>query len=294
MGESVFSTMRNSPRTRTSGSNGRSAGSGWVNIDELAAGAASFADIVGAVSEIRRLESEIRELGAAHSSILISGESGTGKEMLAKALHSSGMQPARSLVVINCACLNEARPGVNPARDLREIVEQKDGGTILFDHIGELSPEAQQTLSDTLQRTAANGVTLRSRIMATSSRDIRDMASRGLFRCELLDCIAEAEIWIAPLRERPDDISAMIGFFFRHYSNRFAHSIKRISLHAFDRLKDHRWPGNVRELKNAIESAVLLANDYELDVSDIPVDWSETRAGHSAEKPANASSPPMP
>ncbi|HYA34848.1 MAG TPA: sigma 54-interacting transcriptional regulator, partial [Candidatus Binataceae bacterium] len=218
MGESVFSTMRNSPRTRTSGTNGRSAGSGWVNVDELAAGATSFDDIVGAVKEIHRLEAEIRQLGAARSSVLISGESGTGKEMLAKALHRNGSQAASSLIVINCACLNEARPGVNPARDLREIVEHEGGGTILFDHIGELNPEAQQTLSEALHRSAAIGALRRSRIMATTSRDVRELAARGLFRPELLDYTAESEIWIAPLRERPDDISAMIGYFFRYYS----------------------------------------------------------------------------
>lgn len=230
-----------------------------------------------AMQEVRDL---IERIGPTESNVLVRGESGTGKELVARALHEHSKRAQGPLVAVNCAALPESLVeselfGVTrgAATDVTERpgkFEEAQGGTLFLDEIGDLSLAAQAKIlraiqSRRIQRLGSNrSVDLDIRLVAATHTDLEAAMEAGTFRDDLYYRLNVVEILLPPLRERREDVAAIV----RHFVDRFCQEQGKFTLAidsaTLDTYLDHDWPGNVRELRNAVERAVLLAREKQL------------------------------
>src|SRR5579871_2526759 len=215
------------------------------------------------MQEIYRI---IARLTQADLTVLISGESGTGKELVARALHDYGKRRNGSFVAVNMAAIPRElieselfghERGAFTGATTRGMgrFEQAQGGTLFLDEIGDMPFEAQTRLLRVLQEgefTAVGGrVPIRAdvRIIAATHRDLRQLIRQGAFREDLFYRLNVAPVRLPPLRERADDLPALV----RHFAAQAVREglpPKRLDEEAMERLRRYRWPGNVRELEN--------------------------------------------
>jgi len=210
------------------------------------------------------------------TTVLLLGESGTGKELIARALHSRGPRRQQLFVPINCATLgrelleNELfghERGAFTGADERKkgLFELADGGTLFLDEIAEMDPSTQAKLLRVLERNefrrvgGTGKVQVDLSVLAATNRDIDEAIRTGKFREDLYYRLKVVTLTIPPLRERKEDIPALIDTFIADFNRRHGGKIQGISPPALALLMAHDWPGNVRELKNAVESAAILA-----------------------------------
>ncbi len=220
--------------------------------------------------------------------ILIEGETGTGKEVVAQAVHRDSKRRRRPLHCVNCGAIpaqliesvlfGHERGAFTGADQLRKgLFEEGNGGTLLLDEIGELSPAAQAALLRVLENKcitrigSVKEITVDVRILAATHRDLEEMCDSGAFRKDLFYRLNTMVLKIPPLRERPDEIKPLADFFLAQSNRANKTQIKRVDPVAARLLQGYAWPGNVRELRNVIERAVLIAQDNvitEADLSD--------------------------
>ncbi len=226
--------------------------------------------------------SVMQRLAASELPVLITGETGTGKELVARALHRASPRAAGPFVAINCAALAESlaeselfghERGSFTGANVRRIAvfESADGGALLLDEIGELTPAVQAKLLRALQeravqRVGANRpVSVDVRILAATNRDLAAEAKLGRFREDLYYRLAGATLTVAPLRDRARDIDALA----RHFVAR-GRTLHSLSPALMERLHQYDWPGNVRELEHAISHCLALAEGKELLPEHLP------------------------
>ena len=238
--------------------------------------ATPFAGLVGSSPAIRRVLAAIDKISRYKTSVLILGESGTGKELIARALHSRGPRRQQLFVPINCATLgrelleNElfghergAFTGANERK--KGLFELADGGTLFLDEIAEMDPSTQAKLLRVLERNefrrvgGTGKVQVDLSVLAATNRNIDEAIRTGKFREDLYYRLKVVTLTIPPLRERKEDIPALIDTFVADFNRRHGGRIQGISPQGLALLMAHDWPGNVRELKNAVESAAILA-----------------------------------
>ncbi len=236
----------------------------------------------------------------SQASVLIEGETGTGKELIARLIHSLSPRAHRSLVTVNCGALPEslieselfghekgAFTGAHQKRTGR--FEQADGGTLFLDEIGELSPAIQVKLLRFLQEGEFQRVggdqTLRSdvRLISATHRDLEADAKKGAFRQDLLYRLNVISIDLPPLRERREDIPALVGHFRKKYTAQNRKAIEGVSREAMAMLQRYDYPGNVRELENIIERAVVIVRTPLITREELPF---------QAENPETSIQPP--
>jgi two-component system response regulator GlrR len=215
----------------------------------------------------------VRSVAARDTTVLLQGESGSGKEVLARAIHRSSRRRDGPFVAVNAAAIpatlaeselfgHEKGAFTGAAARHAGVFEQAAGGTILLDEIGELGPDVQVRLLRVLQERSVTPVggtkpiDVDFRLLAATHRDLEALVRQGRFREDLYYRIAVLPIRVPPLRERREDIPALVA--------RFAREIEPASPPAFApaalaRLAAHDWPGNVRELRNVVERAIVLA-----------------------------------
>jgi two-component system, NtrC family, nitrogen regulation response regulator GlnG len=254
-----------------------------------------------AMQEIYRV---LARLMGTDLTVMITGESGTGKELVARALHDYGKRRAGPFVAINMAAIPRElieselfghEKGSFTGATARGVgrFEQAQGGTLFLDEIGDMPLEAQTRLLRVLQQgeyTAVGGRTpIRAdvRIIAATHRDLRQLIRQGLFREDLFYRLNVVPIRLPPLRERAEDIAALVRHFFA-----LAHSeglpMKSLDQAAMERLKGHRWPGNVRELENLIRRCAALYSQEVIGVDAVEAELAEAApAPPTAETPAN-------
>lgn len=239
--------------------------------------------VIGVSRSIRSVLSDVDRVAPLDSTVLITGETGTGKELIAREIHRRSRRAGGPMIAVHSAAL----PGGLIASELfghergafTGAVQRRIGrfelaarGTIFLDEIGELPPEMQLALLRVLQERTFERVggsaTLRTdaRVIAATNRDLLKMVGEGTFREDLYYRLSVFPIHIPPLRERRDDIPALVEHFTRVFARRFEKPIKRISKASMARLRNYGWPGNVRELENVIERAVILSPGDELVV----------------------------
>lgn len=256
-----------------------------IEMSRLYVGMHEVAGMIARSSRMARVFDALKRLASHRTSVLVHGESGTGKELAARALHILGTRAKGPLITFNCSNLVDSlaesqlfghvRGAFTDARDDSQgYFRAAAGGTLILDEIGELPVRLQAKLLRAVESCEIQPVggsrsyKVDVRIVACTNRDLRAMVSQGDFRADLYYRLAAASVHMPPLRERPEDIPALLAHFVRGH----VCSVTAISRGALKMLKEHSWPGNVRELANAIERAILMTAGSVLEPSDFPDD----------------------
>ena len=245
---------------------------------------AKLGDLIGESPAMGEIIALLKKVGLGRSSVLITGESGTGKEVVARTLHYHGSRSRKPFIPINCTALPEglleselfghARGAFTGAHVSKVgLFEKADGGTLFLDEIGDMGAGLQAKLLRVLQDGeirpvgANHSVKVDVRIVAATNQDLDAELAAGNFREDLYYRLNVIPIHIPPLRERPEDISALVfAFLHKHSSGRNA----TISRDAIQWLERQPWKGNARELENVIERALALTDTDEIGVADLP------------------------
>ena len=235
----------------------------------------AFADVVGSSPALRAVLAHVAKVAPTDSTVLITGETGTGKELIARAIHKRSRRSMRPIVSVSCAAtptsliaaelFGHERGAFTGALQRRPgRFEVAAGGTLFLDEIGELPPETQIALLRVLQEREFErvGGTARIRadvrVVAATNRDLEAAIAAGTFRSDLYYRLNVFPIEIPPLRERREDIRALVEVFLDHYGPRAMKTIRCISDKTLALLEAYSWPGNIRELQNVIERSVIM------------------------------------
>jgi DNA-binding NtrC family response regulator len=237
-----------------------------------------------AMQEVLELAARVAPLD---TTVLVYGESGTGKEFIVRLIHDQSPRAAAPFVSINCAALTETlleselfghvRGAFTGAvRDKAGLFEVAGSGTIFLDEIGEIAPTVQAKLLRALQEReirrvgAERSIRVNARVVAATNRDLRAAVDNGSFREDLYFRLGAFIITVPPLRDRREDIPPLVHNFLVRAATRMKKEVSSVSADAMTTLMNYRWPGNVRELEHAIERAVILANNPNIRVRDLP------------------------
>ena len=222
-------------------------------------------------------------------SVLLRGESGTGKTMLARAIHQMSERRDHPFVKINCGTIPESlieselfghdRGAFTGARSDGKagLIEAAQGGTLFFDEIGELKPDLQVKLLEVIEDrsfTRVGGtkrITVDVRILAATHRNLQEMIRQNLFREDLFYRLSVVPIDIPPLRQRKEDIPALVQKFIEEF-NRKHHARKRLATSVLNCLQEFSYPGNVRQLLNVLEQMAVMSEGDSITLEDLPMD----------------------
>ena len=237
-----------------------------------------YDNIVGKSEKILRVLDLVSQVAASRSTVLIQGESGTGKELVAKAIHLKSPRADKAFVPVNSGSMpvdllestlfGHVRGAFTSAiASKRGLFEVADQGTIFFDEIGTIGMETQAKLLRVIQEKefmrlgGVDTIKVDARIIAATNVDLKKLVEEGRFREDLYYRLNVINIQVPPLRERKEDIPALVEFFTKKYCEENLKPLYRFSSEALKVLMDYYWPGNVRELENVVERAVVLSQD---------------------------------
>jgi DNA-binding NtrC family response regulator/predicted hydrocarbon binding protein len=243
--------------------------------------------IVAKSAAMRQIVDLAGRVAEVDSTAIISGESGCGKERIARLIHVRSTRAAGPFVAVNCGAITEtlleselfghARGSFTGATSDRPgLFEAANGGTLLLDEIGEISPGMQVKLLRVLQEREIRRVgenknrPVDVRVVASTNRDLAKQVAAGAFRQDLYYRLKVVELHVPPLRERRDDILPLARILLVEAVTRMKREMTGFTPQAVDQLLRYTWPGNVRELENAVERAVALARDDRVDAEDLP------------------------
>ena len=245
-----------------------------------------FDEIVGRSAAMRRVLEEVRQVGPTDSTVLLMGETGTGKELIATAVHAVSERRERPMIRVNCGAIPPNlveselfghERGSFTGANLRRIgrFELADKSTLFLDEVGELPPEAQPALLRVLEQREFERVggtaLVRTdvRLIAATNRDLVATGAPGSFRQDLFYRLNVFPIRVPPLRERRQDIPALVENILARLRGRFDKPLRELAPRAMNRLMSYSWPGNVRELRNVLERACVLARGPVLEVDGL-------------------------
>src|SRR5690348_2026543 len=244
--------------------------------------------IVGESIPVKALRQQIGLMAPTNGRVLIYGESGTGKELVARAIHAQSPRQEAMFVAVNCAAIPEDlieselfghRKGsfTGAVSDKEGNFLKANGGTLFLDEIGDMSLKTQSKLLRTLDEqrfTPVGGdeaITVDSRVIASTNKDLEDEISKGNFREDLFYRLNVIPFYVPPLRERKQDIPLLARHFLKELSAAYSRRPREVSDDAIDVLMRYSWPGNVRELRNVIERIVIMnPTAYKLDRKHLP------------------------
>jgi DNA-binding NtrC family response regulator len=265
-----------------------------------------LSNIIGHSAGMQRVFDLIKRSAQVLSTVLILGESGTGKELVAQAIHQNSPRRNGPFVAVNCAAmpasLVESELFGHEKGSFTGAVERRvgrfeaaNGGTLFIDEIGDFDITLQVKLLRVLESrsfTSVGGnkeIAVDTRVLAATSRDIKDMMRKGTFREDLYYRLNVVTIDLPPLRQRLDDIPLLVKRFMDRVNERNHTKVTGISPSFVDALQQYHWPGNVRELLNVIEGAMVLADKPILEADDVPHNIRQGIAPLRAAPPAAAS-----
>jgi two-component system response regulator HydG len=243
--------------------------------------------IVAKSANMRQIVDLARRVAQVDSTVLITGESGSGKERIARLVHDQSTRADGPFIAVNCGAITEslleselfghARGAFTGAMaDRPGLFEAANGGTLLLDEVGEVSPGMQVKLLRALQEREIRRVgenknrSIDVRILAATNRDLSQGVAGGAFRQDLYYRLKVVELRVPPLRERRDDVLPLARVLLADAALRMKRKIAGVAPAAADQLLRYEWPGNVRELENAMERAVALARGGRVELEDLP------------------------
>ncbi|MCP4744949.1 MAG: AAA domain-containing protein [Desulfobacteraceae bacterium] len=244
-------------------------------------------EVIGSETGLRAVMQMVRQVAGLDSPVLVLGETGVGKELIAGAIHNFSSRRKGPLIRVNCGAIpetlmdselfgHEKGAFTGAVSSKRGRFERSHGGTIFLDEIGELSPEAQVRLLRVLQEKeiervgGTNSIKLDIRVIAATHRNLEELLAQGRFRQDLYFRLKVFPITIPPLRQRRDDIPALV----HHFIHKKAREMKlgtvpNLAPGVIERLVSYDWPGNVRELENAVERALILGGSGLLEFDEL-------------------------
>ena len=265
----------------------------------------SFDRIVGESPALLAVKALLQKVASSPAStVLLTGESGTGKDLAAKVIHYNSSRASKPFMNITCSALPESlleselfgheRGAFTGAdRQKRGLFELADGGTVFLDEIGEMVPALQAKLlrfleEKTFKRVGgATDIRVDIRVISATNRNLQDEVRQGKFREDLFYRLNVLPIALPPLRNRADDIARLVTFYIDAYNIEFKKHIRGVTPEATQQLQRYPWPGNVRELRNAVERAMLLAEEDTLTAEDLSgMAAGPTRLSDRVELPA--------
>ena len=237
-----------------------------------------FEQIIGHSSALETVLEQVERVAPTDSTVIIQGETGTGKELIAHAIHNLSSRFGRPFVRLNCAAipldLLESELFGHEKGAFTGAIAQKigrfelaDKGTLFLDEIGDIPPALQPKLLRVLQEQeferlgSARTHQVDVRLVAATNRDLEEMVNHGQFRSDLYYRLNVFPVQLPPLRERREDIPALVSHFVERFGRRMGREIDNIPPETMSALSSYQWPGNIRELQNLIERAVILSND---------------------------------
>jgi DNA-binding NtrC family response regulator len=243
-------------------------------------------EIIGNCPEMLELKSKIKRIGRSSGCVLITGESGTGKELIARAVHQASSRADRPMLCVNCAAISpdlidsqlfghKAGAFTGAEGDHSGFFQQADQGTLFLDEVGEMTLEGQARLLRILEGHpflpvgAQEEVSVDVRVVTATNQDLKAYVRERKFREDLYYRLSVFELRAPPLRERGEDISLLVDFFFDHFRRQQGRPSLQLAAAARQKLLSYSWPGNVRQLRNVIDSAVVLAEDPQVQVVDL-------------------------
>lgn len=248
----------------------------------------TFSNIIGQSGVMQEIFKAVEKVVNSNVTVLIQGESGTGKELIARAIHyHSSNRANKPFVAVNCTALPESlleselfghEKGSFTGAVGRRIgkFEQANNGTIFLDEVGLMSQATQAKLLRVLQERefervgGAELIKVDVRVISATNRDLEDAMKKSEFREDLFYRLSVFPIKLPALRERREDIPLLAAHFLKKYSDQENKKVEGINPDALELLIAYNWPGNVRELENAIERAVVLANEEEITAKELP------------------------
>ncbi|MFI5087922.1 MAG: sigma-54-dependent transcriptional regulator [Terriglobales bacterium] len=268
-----------------------------VRLRETVAEVQRPPDLVGQSQAMQKVFDAIETVAPTDATVLITGESGTGKEIVARAIHGGSPRKFQPLVAIHCGALTETlleselfghEKGAFTGAQYRKKgkFEIAEGGTVFLDEIGDISLKTQTDLLRVLQereivRVGGNQpFKVDFRCVAATNKDLELLIEEGKFRPDLFYRLNVFRIEIPPLRDRKDDIPLLVEHFVQKFSLAMNKRITRVAPAAMYQLQQYAWPGNVRELENAVERAMVVAQEPELREPDFIL---KARAANGAE-----------
>jgi two-component system response regulator AtoC len=246
--------------------------------------------IVGIISSGARMDEllrTVRKIAEYKTTVLVTGESGTGKELIARAIHDLSPRKDEPFVAVNCGAIPETlieselfghKKGAftDAIRDKKGLFEEAHGGTLFLDEIGELPLALQVKLLRVLQEQVVRAIGASAdekvdvRVVAATVRDLAEEVREGRFREDLFYRLNVIQVHLPSLRERREDIPALVEHFVRRTNNKLGMSLAGVAPEAMKLLLAWSWPGNVRELENTIERAMVLSDGPRIEISGLP------------------------
>ena len=237
-----------------------------------------FEQVIGSSPALEAVLEQVERVAPTDSTVIIQGETGTGKELIAHAIHNLSLRCGRPFIRLNCAAipldLLESELFGHEKGAFTGAIAQKigrfelaDKGTLFLDEVGDIPPALQPKLLRVLQEqeferlgsTKTHKVDVR--LVAATNRDLIEMVNRGEFRSDLYYRLNVFPILLPPLRDRREDIPALVAHFVEVFGRRMGREIEHIPPETMSALSSYQWPGNIRELQNLIERAVILSNN---------------------------------
>lgn len=255
-----------------------------IQSDDRAEG---LVGVIGRSPAMREMSDKIRRILDSDVTVCLFGESGVGKEVVARAIHESGRRRRGPFVAINCAAIPQslqeselfghergAFTGANAVHKGR--FEQAHNGTLFLDELGEMSAATQAALLRTLQEKTirrvggTTDIAVNARIVCATHRDLEAEVEAGRFRNDLYYRLVVYPVEIAPLRQRREDLPALVGHFLQKLRNDVGREISRLAPDALEAMARYEWPGNVRELQNVMHRAMLACDSDVIAVEHLP------------------------
>jgi DNA-binding NtrC family response regulator/tetratricopeptide (TPR) repeat protein len=269
-----------------------------------------YAGLIGTSAAMRRLYALMDRVKDTDVALLVTGESGTGKEMVARAIHQAGPRAKKPFLGVNCGAIpanlleSELFGSVRGAftgaeRDRRGVFQEADGGTLLLDEIGEMPQKMQVGLLRVLQerRVRPVGGTVEEavdvRVVAATHCNLEEMVSAGTFRQDLYYRLNVIQLRVPPLRERFEDVPALVDHFLSLLAARYRRDRKSVSRDALRKLCAQPWPGNVRQLEHVLLNAWLMGEGGEIGADDLELPSPVGRGAERERTRRGTSAPPQ-